>query len=212
MDDELEVRVLAGPAEGGSDRPTLGSDGPTASERTLRVLDRERYEPIDVRVEADDAEDLRPGYLLDARLDWSEPRPRLSGFSLRRSTLYVFADGIDPVFEVAADLWRAAQANGDAMNSSVTRNTDGEVNGVCYVFADSGATDRFQEFRTGTRPLEPLVDRVNEREDPPPRELFVLRPADGAFVVVTIALEKGGHFADTLRETYDLGRPTEPLA
>ncbi|MCU4716682.1 DUF6663 family protein [Halapricum hydrolyticum] len=199
MDEELVARVLPGPDEDG--------DG---GERTLRVFDRERYEPIDVRVGADDAADLRPGYLLDARLDWSEPA-RLDAFSLRRPTLYAFADGIDPVFEVAADLWRDAQAKGDGMNSSVTRNTDGEVNGVCYVFADSGAGDRFREFREGTRPLEPLVDRVNDAGSAP-REAFVLRPADSAFVVVTIALEKGGHFADTLRETYDLDRPAEPLA
>jgi hypothetical protein len=34
--------------------------------------------------------------------------------------------------------------------------------------------------------------------------VFVLRPPDREFVVVVIALDPEGQFADTLRETYDL--------
>ncbi|QSG08226.1 DUF6663 family protein [Halapricum desulfuricans] len=193
MDETLAARVLPDPDE----------DWASADRRTVRLLDRDRYEPVEVLV--GDGEELRPGYLIDADIEWSEPA-RLEAFSLRRPTLYAFADAVDPVFEVARDLWETARANGDGMHSSVTRNTDGEVNGVCYVFADGGAGDRFREFRDGTRPLEPLVDRVNEREGAAPREVFVLRPDDGGYVVVTIALTKGGHFAETLRDTYGLDR------
>lgn len=202
MDEQRPARVLTGPREAHE-----------CGEGVLRLFDRERYEPVEVRIDGDgSAGSLRPGYLLDVDLEWSQPRPHLEEFTLRRPTLYAFADDIDPVFEVAQDLWEEARASGDGMNSRLTRNTDNEVNGVCYVFADSGSADRLQEFADGSRPLEPLVDRVNESDEPAPREAFVLRPADGAFIVVTIALEKGGHFAETLRETYDLDRPAEPLA
>lgn len=178
----------------------------------LRLLDRETYEPIVTAASGHDAavEELRPGYLLDADLDWSSAEPTVESLSVERPTLYAFADDIDPVFEAAQDAWADARAVGDAMNSQVTRNTDNEVNGVLYVFAED-ERGTFEAFREGVRPLEPLVDRVNENEEPAPREVFVLRPADGEFVVVTIALRKGGQFADTLRETYDRPRPPEPL-
>ncbi|WP_132058677.1 DUF6663 family protein [Halorussus amylolyticus] len=197
MNDDRSYRVLAAPESG-----------------PLRLLDRETYEPI-VTAESghDDAvADLRAGYLVDADLDWSSAEPTVRSASVRRPTLYAFADGIDPVFEVAQEAWADARAVGDSMNSRVTRNTDNEVNGVLYVFAESETGGTFDAFRDGSRPLEPLVDRVNEREGSAPREVFVLRPADGEFVVVTIALRKGGQFADTLRETYDCPRPSEPLA
>ncbi|USZ68171.1 hypothetical protein NGM10_00155 [Halorussus salilacus] len=179
----------------------------------LRLLDRETYEPVVTASEGHDAPvaDLRPGYLVDADLDWSEPEPTVRSVSVRRPTLYVFADDIDPVFEAAERAWADARAAGESMNSRVTRNTDSEVNGVLYVFAEGGRPDTFESFRDGARPLEPLVDRVNEQEGQSPREVFALRPADGEYVVVTIALRKGGRFADTLRDTYDRPRPDEPL-
>ena len=190
-------RVLASPEEGG-----------------LRLLDRETYEPIVTAENGHEAPvaDLRHGYLLQADLDWSTTEPTVRSFSVRRSTLYAFADGIDPVFDAARETWTDARAAGDSMNSRVTRNTDSEVNGVLYVFAEGASGGVFESFRDGSRPLEPLVDRVNESEGPAPREAFVLRPADGAFVVVTIALRKGGLFAETLRDTYDCPKPREPLA
>ena len=202
MDEQRPARVLTGPRE------AHGSD-----DRVMGLFDRERYEPVEVRIDSDgSAGGLQPGYLLDADLEWSEPRPHLEDFTLRRPTLYAFTDHIDPVFAVAQDLWEETQASGDSMNSRLTRNTDNEVNGVCYVFADSDSADRLQEFKDGSRPLEPLLDRVNESDEPAPREAFVLRPADGTYIVVTIALKKEGNFAETLRETYDLDRPAEPLA
>ena len=197
MDEDSGYRVLAARDDG-----------------SLRLLDRETYEPV---VTADDGHgaqvgDLRPGYLLDADLDWTTAEPTVQSLSVRRRTLYAFADDIDPVFEVAQEAWADARTAGDSMNSRVTHNTDNEVNGVLYVFAEDDVSGVFEAFRNGTRPVEPLVDRVNEREGPAPREVFVLRPADGRFVVVTITLRKGGQFADTLRDTYDCPRPSEPFA
>ncbi|NEU55911.1 hypothetical protein FXF75_03745 [Halorussus sp. MSC15.2] len=179
----------------------------------VRLLDRQTFEPVVTAETGHDApvEDLRPGYLVDADLDWTRPEPTVQSLSVRRPTLYVFADGVEPMFEAARETWTDARAAGDSMNSRVTRNTDNEVNGVLYVFAEDPTNGTFEAFRDGTRPLEPLVDRVNEREGATSREVFVLRPEGGEFVVVTIALQKGGQFADTLRETYDASRPSEPL-
>jgi hypothetical protein len=197
MEDEPSYRVLAVPERD-----------------TLRLLDRETFEPVVTASEGHSAPvgDLRPGYLVDAELDWTTPEPTVQSLSVRRPTLYVFADDIEPVFEVAQEAWADARAAGDSMNSRVTRNTDNEVNGALYVFAENDARGMFESFRDGTRPLEPLVDRVNEQDEPAPREVFTLRPADGRFVVVTIALRKGGQFADTLRDTYDCPRLSEPLS
>lgn len=197
MVDERRYRVLPGP-----------------DEESLRFLDRETYEPIVVSTEdsGEPVGDLYPGYLVDAGLDWTDPEPVVRSLSVERPTLYEFRDGVDPVFQVAQETWREAQAANDAMNSQVTRNTDNRVNGVVYVFAEGGDRGRFEEFRDGSRPLEPLLDRVNEREGAAPREVFVLRPQSGEFTIVTITLKKGGQFADTMRDTYGIAEPAEPLA
>ncbi len=188
--------------------------GPDAD--SLRLLGRESYEPVHISREGHDAPiaDLQPGYLVDADVDWSGDAPTVDSLSVRRPTLYTYLPDIEPVFEVARDLWQETQAAGDGMGSCVTRNTDDVVNGAVYVFADTGPTSRFEEFRNGSRPLEPLVDRINDRDEdgPAPREVFVCQPAETSdFVVVTIALEKGGLFADTIRDTYDSQMPDEPL-
>ncbi|WP_458187964.1 DUF6663 family protein [Haladaptatus sp. NG-WS-4] len=196
MDDDQRYRVLA-VSDGGS----------------LRLLDRETYEPVVTAASGHDAPvaDLASGYLVEADLDWSRAEPTVRSLSVRRPTLYAFADRIDPVFEVARKTWTEARRAGDSMNSRVTRNTDNVVNGVLYVFADDGANDLFEAFQSGVRPLEPLVDRVNDRDEGAPREVFIFRPAEGQYVVVTIALQKGGRFAETLRDTYDCPRPAESL-
>ena len=203
---------LAGTSQPASDDPAYRVLGVPDAGR-LRLLDRETYEPVVTADAGHDApvDDVRPGYLIDADLDWSSTEPTVESLSVRRPTLYAFADDVDPVFEVARDAWADARAAGDAMNSRVTRNTDNEVNGVLYVFAEGGATETFEEFREGTRPVEPLVEKANDRDGPAPREVFVLRPESREFVLVTIALRKGGQFADTLRDTYDVPRPPEPL-
>jgi len=186
-----------------------------AGEGAVRLLDRESYEPITVAATGNDAAvgGLHPGYLVDATLDWTSTDPTVETLAVVRPTLYEFVDGIDPVFEVAEETWRDARAAGEGMNSRVTKNTDGVVNGVVYVFTEDSAGTHFGEFQTGARPVEPLVDRVNDRDEdgPAPREVFVLRPPTEAFVVVTITFQKGGRFADTIRDTYDCPRPSEPL-
>jgi len=197
--------------EGGTYRVLAGRD-----DETWRFLDRTTFETVAVPLDGHDVAvaDLEPGYLIDADLDWGSEEPTVRSLALRRPTLYTFVDDADPIFEVAESLWEETRSAGEGMNATQTYNTDNRVNGVCYVFADPGQPSVFDEFRDGARPLEPLVDRVNDEPDtdPEPRELFVLRPVDGEFTVVTIALTKDGRFAETLRETYERERPTEPLA
>jgi len=181
-----------------------------------RLLDREEYDLVTLADGGHEVPvaDLRPGYLVAAELDWSSEEPTVTDLIVERPTLYAFVDDISPVFEVARDLWEEAVANGEGMNSCVTRDTDNVVNGAVYVFADTGPTSRFEEFQNGSRPLEPLVDRINDRDDdgPAPREVFVLRPAEtDDFVIVTIALRKDGLFAETMRDTYEAPMPDEPL-
>lgn len=188
---------------------------PGGDEETWRFLDRTTYETVAVPRTGHEArvDDLRPGYLVDAGLDWGSEEPTVVSLSVQRPTLYAFVDGADPVFEVAQTLWEETRATGDGMNATQTHNTDNSVNGVCYVFADAGQPSVFDEFRTGARPLEPLVDRVNDGDEGArPRALFALRPVGGAFTVVTITIEKDGRFAETLRETYERDAPDEPLA
>ncbi|WP_435333041.1 DUF6663 family protein [Haloarchaeobius sp. TZWWS8] len=156
---------------------------------------------------------LRPGYVVDATLSWETAGPTVESITVEQRSLYAFADGVTNLFEAATESWEQAKLQGDAMNSRVTQNTDGDVNGVLYVFGNApGAGDLYEEFASGERPLEPLVARVNESEGDDPREVFVLRPAGGEFVVVYIVLAKGGLLADTMRDTYELPRPDEPLA
>jgi len=182
---------------------------------TLRLLDRETYEPVVVSTDEETAPAvprLRPGYLVDAALDWSTQRPTVESVSVVRPTLFAFADRVDPMFEAARETWEAAQSEGEAMNTQVLRNTDNEVTGVVYVFAESGERGRFEEFREGARPLEPLLDRVADSRGEDAREVFVLRGAGGAFTAAAIALRKGGQLADTMRDTYDCPRPAESPA
>ena len=171
------------------------------------------FEPVRVAAEGYDGAlseavgALEPGYVVDAELAWADGTARFESVDVRRRSRYLYADGVENLFEAARDTWRDARAAGDAMGSRVTRDTDGEPNGALYVFADAGARDLFAEFRNGTTPIEPLVERVNETEvdgddDPPEREVFVLRPASGEFVVVYVAFAKGGLLARTVRDTY----------
>lgn len=153
---------------------------------------------------------LRPGYRVDADFDWTGDDPALRGLDVLERSLFAFVADADPVFEAAQSCWEAARREGQAMNSRVTHTTDGDPAGVVYTFADqSGQRDLFEEFRDGVKPLDPLLDRLAQGEDPP-FEAFVLDPAD-PYVVVYLVVEKGGMVADTVRDTYELSRPDEPL-
>jgi hypothetical protein len=154
---------------------------------------------------------LRSGYRVDAAFDWTGDDPRLESLEVLEPSLFAFVPHADPVFEAAQSCWETARREGQAMNSRVTHTTDGDPAGVVYVFADQpGQRDLFEEFRDGVKPLDPLVDRLAKGEEPP-FEAFVLAP-DDPYVVVYLVVEKGGMVADTVRDTYDLSRPDEPLA
>jgi hypothetical protein len=169
------------------------------------------FEPTAVAAEGYEAplaatvDDLRPGNVVDATLSWDDGTARFADIDVVRRSVVEFVDGVTGVFEAAVDTWEAAAADGEGMNSRVTYDTDGEENGVLYVFAKQpGARDLFEEFRSGALPLEPLLARVNESRGDGEREVFVMRPADRPFVLVYIVLRKDGLLASTVRDTYDV--------
>jgi len=227
--------------------PGAGDDGGSTAESS--PVTARSYEPIRVPGTGHGEVDERlaallPGYLVRATLSWTAARPHVLDLTVCKRTLFEYADDVVSVFEAAESAWASASATGEAMTARVTRGTDGQPNGVLYVFADADGGDRLAEFRSGQRPLEPLLARVNaaapstrsewqpadrtptvgpggiripsdDREPPGhglghDREVFVLRPADGPYVVVLIALRKGGTLANTVRETYHCPRPDEP--
>lgn len=191
--------------------PTTTDEYRVLSERsgTFVFVDRspdESYDPVTVSVP--ESVTLRPGYVVDATLSWPGSGPaELIDVDVRRRTRFEFLDDVTGLFEAARETWREAAAAGDGMNSRVTRNTDGDPNGALYVFADPpGGRDVFAEFRSGTFPLDPLVERVNEDDGVAEREVFVMRPADDPFVVVYVVFETGSLLANTVRDTYDRPR------
>ena len=187
----------------------------------LLLVDVETNDPTYVATEGYEADgdengtgdavrDLRPGYLVDATLSWDdEGTPRVADLSVAKRTLFEFVDDATNVFEAARETWQEARAAGEGMNSQVTLSTDGEPNGVVYVFADQpGARDVWEEFRSGVLPIEPLVDRLSEFDDCD-HEVFVMRPREEPYVLVYLVREKGSMLADTVRDTYDCPRPAE---
>ena len=158
---------------------------------------------------ADGVADLEPGYRVDATVEWRDDDPVVVDLDVRDRTLFEFVDRADTVFEAAQETWRDALADDAGMNADVTYGTDGDANGVVYTFAEQGGErDLFAEFRDGVRPLDPLVARLAEGEDPP-FEVFVIRPAAEPFVIVYLTIEKGGLLANTVRDTYDCPRAEE---
>ena len=169
------------------------------------------YEPTSVAADgyegdlAETVASLEPGNVVDATLTWTNGDARFESVAVETESAVEFVDGATNIFEAATETWEAALAAGDGMNSRVTRDTDGDPNGVLYVFAEQeGARDLFEEFRTGTLPLEPLIARVNEGYEPGAREVFVMRPAAHPFVLVYILLQRGGMLSRTVRDTYDV--------
>jgi len=145
--------------------PDGGGSTPGGDDAVSVSPDRS-YEPVAVprsgHGEADAAlADLLPGYLVRAELSWADAEPGVASVTVRKRTLFAFAGDVVNLFEAATATWQAATARGEAMGSRVTRGTDGRPNGVLYVFADPDGVDRLAEFRTGRRPLEPLLARVN---------------------------------------------------
>lgn len=189
------------------------SGGPAADDDG----EREPPEPVRVRTDgyegdlADRVAGLRLGYVVDATLSWADGEARFESVAVRDDTLFAFVEGVSGLFEAALDTWEEARREGVGVNSRPTFSTDGEPNGAVYTFAEqSGERDVFAELREGTLPLEPLVARLDDREDCP-HEVFVMRPAAHDFVLVYCVLRKESVLANTVRDTYDCPRPSEPL-
>lgn len=145
---------------------------------------------------------LEPGNRVRATLAWADGTPRFADLAVETATRVHFVRTTAPLFEAAKRCWNGATETGAAMNSRVTRGTDGEPNGVVYVFAaQPGQRDLFEEFRDGVKPLEPLLDRALEGADPP-LETFVLAHPEHPFVTVYVVLDPDGFLAETVRDTY----------
>jgi hypothetical protein len=197
--------------------PTVPGDGDTAglptTEGRYRVLpatdDGEGrvlvsladYEPTTVRADETTA-GLEPGDVVAATVAWDEPGPRLVEATRLRRDRYSFVDGVTDLFEAARETFEESRRAGDGVGSRVTYTTDGEANGVVYTFADPPDQDRFAEFREGRRPIEPLVERVNEGRGDGSRAVFVLRPVALDCVVVLVAFDPDGLLARTVADTY----------
>lgn len=180
----------------------------------LVLVDCADLEPVTVAIDGyeDDLGErvaaLRPGNLVEATLSWADGAARFAACEVVEPTLFAFAAGVTGLFEDATRTWQEAEREGEAMNSRVTRDTDGRPNGALYVFAKQpGERDLFEEFRNGARPLEPLLDAV---ERPEPYEVFVFRPADEPFVLVYIVFERESLLANTVRDTYGCPRSPDP--
>ena len=172
----------------------------------------DRYDPLYATAEgyegdlADAVDALRPGFVVDATLAWTDGSAWFREVEVVRETRFRFADEVEGMFEAAVETWRQIRAEGEPVGSITTRSNDGDPNGALYLFADAPGSDTFDEVRTGRLPIEPLVARVNDsRDDEDPREVFVLRPAAHEFVAVYVVFDRDGVLAQTVRDTYDLG-------
>ncbi|NHN41067.1 hypothetical protein G9C85_05375 [Halorubellus sp. JP-L1] len=173
------------------------SDDPGAYELTAVALDGHAAAGVDA---------LEPGNVVSASLSWQTEPPTVTALEVVRETRFWFAREVTGLFEAATETWATAKRRGEGVNSRVTRNTDGEENGALYAFAEQpGGRDLFAEFRSGERPLDPLLARVDAGDrDGGPRDVFVLDPVDERCVVVYVALNRDGMLASTVRDTYDV--------
>ena len=159
---------------------------------------REGYdEPLQSAVEG-----LEPGNRVHAELVWVDGDPRFAAVEVREETTFAFTRTREDLFGDAHGAWRDAEEAGQPMGSRVLIGQAGEPVGVVYAFAKQpGQRDLFEEFRDGVKPLEPLLERLAEAEEPP-FAAFVLDHHDQPFVAVTLAFEPDGMLARTVRETY----------
>lgn len=164
------------------------------------LLDVETAAPT--YVDADDVPadaDLAPGNRVSATVGWDDDRPVLEALSVLAATRFHFARTEAPLFEAALSCWEAGEGG---MHAQVTYSNDREPVGVVYTFpAQPGGRDLFGEFRDGTRPIEPLLERAREAADPP-FSVYVLDPLDRPFVVVYVVLSPDSVLDRTVRDTY----------
>jgi len=179
------------------------------------LVEKGTEEPIYVRGSdyesplAETVADLRPGYLVNATLEWPpEGDPAFADLAVRTETLFEFVDGVPDIFEQAETTFEQGRQEGMPIHSNVTYSTDGDPNGVLYTFAkQDGEKDIFAEFRDGRMTLEPMIDRLGEGGEDPPYEVFVIRPEDTLFIVVYLTLDEGGLLPNTIRDEYGCPRP-----
>ncbi|MGM0604241.1 MAG: DUF6663 family protein [Halobacteriota archaeon] len=111
----------------------------------------EPFAPIAVSL--DDAA-IDPGNVIEATIEWSGDDASIAEASVLRADRYYYARGVSGLFQVAIDTWQTARAAGDRVGASVTRNTDGDPNGVCYVFADQPEGRPIGAIESGGRTIE----------------------------------------------------------
>lgn len=146
--------------------------------------------------------DVEAGNLIKATVEWDDGDARIEASETVTETRIHFRREVTDLFEVARELCRDARMQGEGMLSETTYSTDNQPNGAVYVFAEQpGARDIWDELRTGTVPLEPLIDRLTEFE-PEPYDIFVLDPVEEPFVVVYLVPEPDSMLASTVRDTY----------
>jgi hypothetical protein len=172
------------------------------------LLDTETTDPVYVSATGYENElaqtvaAIEPGNTIHAAFDWSGERPCFASVEIVTETVFAFASDATNIFDAAIECWHETESAGEAMNSRLTRSTDGNVNGVLYVFAQqTGERDLFSEFRNGIKPIGPLLDPVEGSD--PPYEVFVIEPWDEPFVLIYIVLEPNGMLARTVRDTYE---------
>lgn len=172
---------------------------PGRGDNELLLLDAESAEPT--YVPALDNEGPVVGNLVDATLAWEDGDPALAEYDVVDRTTFRFVRTEEPAFEAARECFESARAEGEAMNSQITRDMDSEPNGVVYTFAEqAGERDLFGEFRDGVKPLEPLVARAAE-DAQPPFSVWVLDTPE-PFVLVYIVLGPDSLLERTMRDTY----------
>lgn len=194
------------------------------SSGSIRLLDLEAIEPTLVETGgyagslAETVAGLRPGYVVDATLEWTDGTARFRDVDVTNWTLVTYAQGVSGLFEAALETMEEARREGVGMTGRPTYSTDGEPNGAVYAVAEQrGERDVFEEIRTGALPLEPLIDRLEEGLDADAdgatvdHEVFVMRPIEHDFVIVYLVARRDSLLADTVRDTYDCPRPDEPL-
>jgi hypothetical protein len=149
----------------------------------------------------DAAVELAVGNQIDGDLSWAGEEPTLSNVAVESDTRFRFRRTDEQLFEAASSCFEEARTVGDAMNSRVTYDTSRNPNGIVYTFAEQhGSRDLFAEFRDGTKPLDPLLDRAAEGSEPP-FSVWILA-SDAPYLVVYIVLDPDGLLESTMIDTY----------
>lgn len=142
------------------------------------------------------------GNRVDADIAWEGEEPVVERTTVETETDFRFCRTSEAVFEAAKTCFETARAEGEAMNSRVTYNTDSDPNGIVYTFAEqAGQRDLFAEFRDGEKPLEPLLARAADGAAEPPFSVWIL-DSEEPFVLVYIVLNPEGLLAETMQDTY----------